>query len=248
MAQNVYDDAAFFDAYAGLPRSIDGLDAAPEWPALRAMLPPLGDLRVLDLGCGYGWFSRWAVDAGAASVLGVDVSEKMLDRAIADTDDERITYRRADLDRVVFDAGSSAEERFDLVYSSLTLHYLTDLDRLFGEVASTMATGDRFVYSVEHPIFTAPSSPAFVSDAVGHATWPLDQYFLRGERVTDWLAPGVVKHHRTIGDHVAALHGAGFAVTDLVEWCPSPSDLAEHPDWATELDRPMFLLLAATRR
>lgn len=47
------------------------------------MLPALQGKRVLDLGCGYDWFCRWAAEAGAARVLGVDVSEKMLAQANA---------------------------------------------------------------------------------------------------------------------------------------------------------------------
>ncbi len=85
MAQNIYDNDEFFAGYARLPRSVAGLDGAPEWPALRALLPDLRGCRVLDLGCGYGWFCRWAREAGAAAVLGIDVSEKMLARARADT-------------------------------------------------------------------------------------------------------------------------------------------------------------------
>jgi 2-polyprenyl-3-methyl-5-hydroxy-6-metoxy-1,4-benzoquinol methylase len=58
MTQNIYDDPGFFQGYSQMARSIDGLDAAPEWPALRAMLPPMQGLKVVDLGCGYGWFCR----------------------------------------------------------------------------------------------------------------------------------------------------------------------------------------------
>lgn len=68
-AQNIYDDSAFFSAYGTLPRSQHGLSAAPEWPELRRMVIdsklPLANSarsleghRVLDLGCGYGWFAR----------------------------------------------------------------------------------------------------------------------------------------------------------------------------------------------
>jgi 2-polyprenyl-3-methyl-5-hydroxy-6-metoxy-1,4-benzoquinol methylase len=60
MTQNIYDDEVFFVGYSQLPRSIHGLDGAPEWPALRSMLPAFAGHRVLDLGCGFGWFSRWA--------------------------------------------------------------------------------------------------------------------------------------------------------------------------------------------
>ena len=56
MAQNIYDNPAFFEGYAQLPRSVQGLDGAPEWPALKAMLPDLTGTSVIDLGCGYGWF------------------------------------------------------------------------------------------------------------------------------------------------------------------------------------------------
>ncbi|SEK15690.1 MULTISPECIES: hypothetical protein [unclassified Variovorax] len=50
MAQNIYDTAAFFEGYQQLPRSVHGLDGAPEWPALQALVPPLQGLRVVDLG------------------------------------------------------------------------------------------------------------------------------------------------------------------------------------------------------
>lgn len=60
MTQNIYDQKEFFEGYSQLPRSREGLEAAPEWPSLLAMLPELGGGKVLDLGCGFGWFCRWA--------------------------------------------------------------------------------------------------------------------------------------------------------------------------------------------
>ena len=83
MTQNIYDDEGFFVAYSGLRRSLEGLDGAPEWPTLRSMLPTMSGRRVVDLGCGFGWLSRWAAEAGGASVLGIDLSERMLARAVA---------------------------------------------------------------------------------------------------------------------------------------------------------------------
>ncbi|MGU0056368.1 hypothetical protein ACVXG7_14120 [Enterobacter hormaechei] len=66
MAQNIYDNPAFFEGYAQLPRSVQGLNGAPEWPALKAMLPDLTGKAVVDLGCGYGWFCRAARELGAS--------------------------------------------------------------------------------------------------------------------------------------------------------------------------------------
>jgi SAM-dependent methyltransferase len=242
VAQNIYDDEAFFAGYSALPRSISGLDAAPEWPTLRAMVEPVRGRRVIDLGCGFGWFCRWAADAGASSVHGVDLSERMLARARTETDDDRISYERADLDEVEL-----APASFDVAYSSLTLHYVADLQRLAAQVSRCLTAGGSFVFSVEHPIFTAPSAPRFVNDEDGVA-WRLDRYLDVGPRTTDWLAPGVIKQHRTIAAYLEALRQAALEVTDLVEWGPSPEQIAEHPDWAVETERPPFLLVAARRR
>ena len=242
MAQNIYDDEEFFVAYSGLPRSVEGLDGAPEWPTLRAMLPPIAGRRVVDLGCGFGWFSRWAAEAGALSVLGIDLSERMLARAAADTHDSVITYERHDLDTVELPANS-----FDVAYSSLALHYLADLDRFLATVHRALVAGGSFVFSIEHPIYSAPSKPDFVTDATGRLVWPLDHYLVEGPRTTDWLAPGVQKFHRTITTYFSSLQHAGFQVEELCEWGPTEEQIAEVPEWAVEIERPQFLLIGARR-
>ncbi len=252
MTQNIYDDEGFFQGYSQLPRSISGLDGAPEWPSLQSLLPDLRGRRVLDLGCGFGWFCRWAREAGAASVLGVDVSERMLARAKAETmgveamgaetKDPTISYLQADLEHLDLQPAS-----IDLAYSSLAFHYLENLGALLGRVQAALAPGGKLVFSVEHPIYTAPSNPGWSVDAAGHATWPVDGYLDEGRRSTDWLAKGVIKQHRMTGTYIDLLRQAGFTLTRLIEWAPSPEQIAEHPDWANERQRPFFLLVACDR-
>ena len=53
MTQNIYDNDEFFAGYARLPRSVEGLAGAPEWPALRRPLPELRGRNVLDLESRY---------------------------------------------------------------------------------------------------------------------------------------------------------------------------------------------------
>jgi SAM-dependent methyltransferase len=242
MAQNIYDTPEFFAAYSRLPRSVEGLAGAAEWPALRALLPDVRGLRIVDLGCGYGWFCRWARENGAAHVQGFDVSEKMLARARAMTSDPAIVYARADLDHLTLPAAA-----FDLAFSSLTLHYLSDLPRLLATVHRALVAGRHLVVSVEHPILTAPAEPGWLVDPAGRKRWPVDSYGNEGPRVTDWLAKGVVKQHRTLATYLNALVGAGFAIAHVEEWQPSDAQIVEHPEWREERDRPMFLLLSARR-
>ena len=242
MAHNIYDDDTFFAGYARLPRSVKGLAGMPEWPVLRALLPELRGRRVLDLGCGYGWFCRWAREAGAAQVVGIDLSEKMLARAGADTQDAAIAYRRADLETLALPPGG-----FDLVYSALAFHYIADFDRLAAQMHAALAAGGSLVCSVEHPIYSAPAEPKWSVNAAGQKTWPVDHYLEEGPRSTDWLAKGVIKQHRTIGTYVNTLLRAGFALSHLEEWGPTEAQIAAQPSLADERQRPMFLLLAARR-
>ncbi|MBS0524288.1 MAG: class I SAM-dependent methyltransferase [Proteobacteria bacterium] len=226
MTQNIYDDAGFFAGYSQLRRSVDGLGGAPEWPTLQSMLPALTGKGVVDLGCGFGWFCRWARDAGAASVLGLDVSANMLARARETASDAAIAYRQADLETLDLPAAS-----FDLAYSSLTLHYLEKLAELFATVHRALVPDGRFVFSAEHPLYTEPGP----------------DYLDEGPRTSDWLAKGVVKQHRTLATYLNLLIDAGFTVRRVEEWGPTRAEIAAHPEWKIDHRRPSFLLVSAAR-
>nr|CAD19079.1 methyl transferase [Stigmatella aurantiaca Sg a15] len=242
MSQNIYDDPSFFESYSQLARSLKGLAGAPEWPALRALLPDVKDLRVVDLGCGFGWFCRWARKNDAAHVLGLDLSEKMLTRAKAETSGDAITYQQADLERLVLPEGA-----FDLAFSSLAIHYVEELEPLLATVHRGLTPGGWFVFSIEHPIFMASRQPEWMTGPEGHRTWPVDSYQLEGKRTTHWLAEEVVKYHRTLGTTLNALLEQGFTLRHIEEWGPTDAQLSAHPELAEERDRPMFLLVSAQR-
>jgi ubiquinone/menaquinone biosynthesis C-methylase UbiE len=242
MTQNIYDNPEFFAGYSRLDRSVLGLDGAAEWPALRAMLPDIRGRDIADLGCGFGWFCRWARAHGAAHVLGLDVSENMLARAREETADETIGYERADLERFELPPAS-----FGLVYSSLALHYVVHLDRLLKTVHAALAPRGDLVFSVEHPIYTAPSNPGWVTDAEGRKTWPLDGYLIEGPRDTDWLSKRVIKQHRTVGHYLNALLRHGFAISHVEEWGPDDGQIEAQKALVDERQRPPFLLVSARR-
>lgn len=242
MAQNIYDQADFFIGYSRLGRSVHGLAGAAEWPAIRALLPDLAGKRIVDLGCGFGWFVRWAKEQGAGEVLGLDLSEKMIARARAETTAPGVDYRIADLEQLELPAAS-----FDFAYSSLAFHYIEDFGRLVRTVHRALVPGAGFVFTVEHPIYMAPSRPGWSIGADGQRTWPIDRYAVEGLRTTDWLAKGVVKQHRTLGTTVNTLIGSGFSIRHLQEWAPTPQQIAEVPDLARERDRPMILIVSAER-
>ena len=238
--RSYYDDPVFFEKYAQMGRSQHGLSAAGEWPALQAMLPDFSGKRVLDMGCGYGWHCEYAVQQGAGSVVGVDLSWRMLDEAVAHRSHPRIEYRCAAIEELTFAPGS-----FDIVISSLALHYVADFAAVAHNVRRMLAPGGHFVFSVEHPIFTAEGSQDWIYDENGVILhFPVDNYAYEGPRDAVFLGERMRKYHRTLTTYVSALLAAGFVITGLREPEP-PAHLLDIPGMKDEFRRPMMLILSA---
>ncbi|WP_202303883.1 class I SAM-dependent methyltransferase [Dryocola clanedunensis] len=242
MTQNIYDNPAFFAGYATLDRSIKGLDGAPEWATMQKLLPELKGKNVVDLGCGYGWFCRYARDQGAAEVLGLDVSVKMLEKAQEMTSGNGIVYRREDLEQLQLPAAS-----VDLFYSSLALHYLENIPTLFSTIFDALVPGGRLVFSAEHPIYTAALHQGWLADQTGQKSWPVNHYQQEGERISNWFADGVKKQHRKLATWINALIASGFVIEKLDEWGPDAEQIAANPALDEEKERPMIFLLSARK-
>lgn len=226
----LYDDPDFLHGYRELRRTGLGINEALEIPALAAALPPVEGARVLDLGCGEGGTAVRLAESGAAEVLAVDASEQMLAAAVPHP---RVRYERADL--AVLDLPPRSA---DLVVSSMALHYVEDFDALVARVARWLGASGAFVFTMEHPIMTAPLVAA---DCV------VDDYADEGRRERTWFVEGVVKYHRTIGTIVAILRRHGFRLDLIDEPLPTPEQVAAHPHLAIHRRRPPVLLVAATR-
>ncbi|QNL51892.1 class I SAM-dependent methyltransferase [Olivibacter sp. SDN3] len=243
MKENKYDDFSFFEQYGKMSRSQKGLDAAGEWHVLKGMLPDFKEKKVLDLGCGYGWHCRYAIEKGAKSVVGIDLSEKMLQKAKKINQLDGIIYKRMALEDVQF-----TPEIFDVIFSSLTFHYIQSYDMLIGNIYQWLKAGGRFVFSVEHPVFTSKDSQDWVYDAAGNKShWAVDSYFFEGERNTLFLGERVLKYHRTVGTYLNVLLKKGFKIVEVKEPVPSDEMLKNIPEMKDELRRPMMLLISTEK-
>lgn len=244
MKQNKYDDPKFFSAYEQMSRSVKGLEAAGEWHVLQALMPCLKNKRVLDLGCGFGWHCRYAREEQASSVVGVDLSEKMLQKAREKTDDSLISYMKMPIEDIDFPDAS-----FDVVISSLALHYIKSFAAICQKVHACLAPGGRFLFSVEHPIFTCLSAQDWFYDEKGNRLhWPVDDYQAEGVRETTFLTENVIKYHRTISTYINDLIEAGFTIKAVKEPLPSDEMLKANPEMEDEARRPMFLIISAEKR
>ena len=243
MKENKYDNEEFFKKYGEMSRSKNGLAGAGEWSELKKILPDFKDCRVLDLGCGYGWHCLYAADHGASSVLGVDISEKMLQVAREKNNHERITYEKSAMEDLSF-----AENSFDVVISSLAFHYIKDFSLLAKNISSWIKSGGYFVFSVEHPVFTAYGTQDWCYDEEGNILhFPVDNYYYEGQREAVFLGEKVTKYHRTLTTYVNALLQNDFSIEHIIEPQP-PLDMLHIPGMKDEMRRPMMLLMAARKK
>lgn len=243
MKENKYDDELFFDAYSRFPRSVEGLSAAGEWHELQKLMPDFSGKRVLDIGCGFGWHCIYAAENGAASVLGIDLSEKMLETAREKTSFDTVRYQRLAMEDMDFPEGS-----FDVAISSLAFHYTPDFGGICERVSRFLTPGGDFVFSVEHPVFTAfGTQDWFYGPGKSPMHWPVDRYFDEGRRDAVFLGQEVTKYHKTLTTYLHTLIQHGFMITGIVEPKPAEHLLDAVPGMRDELRRPMMLLVSAKK-
>lgn len=240
MKENKYDDDVFFEKYSHMDRSKKGLAGAGEWETLKKMLPNFRGKRILDLGCGYGWHCQYAMEQGAESVVGIDISKKMLEKAIEKNKYEQVKYIHQPIEDINF-----PEDFFDCVISSLAFHYVVSFEDVVKTVKRCIKSGGDFVFSVEHPVFTAYGTQDWIYDNEGNIShFPVDNYYIEGERKAIFLGEEVTKYHKTLTTYLNTLLKNGFMITGIEEPQP-PKHMLDIPGMKDELRRPMMLIVSA---
>ena len=245
MEQNIFDNEAFFEGYRALREREDNLNVLLEQPAMRRLLPEMTGKSVLDLGCGYGHNCLDFVKRGAKEVVGVDISEKMLDVAKTESAHEKIQY----INMSMTDIGS-LEQGFDVIYSSLAFHYVEDFAGFARDIFEVMNSGGWLLFSQEHPIETATvdGKDHFNCNEKGQrVSYTFSDYNRPGKRVVSWFVDGVVKYHRPLGAIITALAKAGFVIDTVEEPVPEEWAVNRRPSLSGEFIRSNFLIIRARK-
>ncbi|WP_067697467.1 class I SAM-dependent methyltransferase [Nocardia jejuensis] len=184
------------------------------------LLGDVTDKRILEIGCGSAPCSRWLASHGAHPV-GLDISRQMLERGVAAmaAGGPRVPLVQAGAEELPFGDAS-----FDHACSAFGgVPFVADSARVMSEVARVLKPGGRWVFSVNHPmrwIFPDDPGPEGLRATIPYFDrTPYVELDAEGE-------PTYVEHHRTIGDRVREIVGAGLILTDIIE-----------PDWPEWLDR-----------
>lgn len=227
-----YDSIA--DTYAGR------IDEAPynafyERPAMFGAMPSVAGARILDAGCGNGWYAEQLLSRGA-DVDAIDASLSMVEHARKrlahqlTTGQGRLSIQHADLmNELPF-----GDARFDGIVSPLVLHYIADWRPTLREFRRVLKRDGWLLFSTHHPanemVLFAPENYFKVEHIID--TW-------------EWLGK-VEFYRRPLMEISSSLADAGFVIERLVEPMPTDEFRAAKPQSYGELLRnPAFLIVLA---
>lgn len=233
-----------YDKLAGdYERHVDsqsGHNAYYERPAMLKVLPAdMEQMTVLDAGCAAGWYTEQFIIRGAR-VTAVDLSPAMVEACKRRVGNEATVFACDITEDLPFE-----DEAFDLIVSSLTLHYIEDWTPTFREFQRVLKPGGSLIFSVHHPFMD-----------VKHYDRP--DYFARELLTEVWnkqeSGPVEVTFYRRPIQEIINVTSSRFRIEQIVE--PQPSlahkDNPEAAEWVAKwfdrlMTNPHFLIVKANK-
>ena len=212
-------------------------------PVFKKMIGDVQGLRLLDMACGEGYFSRFYAKAGA-DVTGIDISESQI--AAAQAEESRtplgIQYQRADASIM----NNIESESFDIVISSMALMDIENYEGAIMQAARVLKPGGRFVFILIHPCF-GWSRRGYDGETFVEWEWrkledgsrephylKIFDYFTNHSYKKRWLddegheVSVTTQFHRTLTDYMKTLRKNGFVVSQIEEPRPVEGKLEPH--------------------
>ncbi|MCR4650462.1 MAG: methyltransferase domain-containing protein [Lachnospiraceae bacterium] len=189
-------------------------------------------------------FTIWQV-IGASKVVGIDISEKMLEVAKKEHSNPAITYMLLPIEDI-----EEVEGKFDVVISSLAFHYVEDFEGVVKKIYDKLDTDGSFIFSQENPIGTTYCGgiPRWTKDENGKKIYAnLANYAREGERESEWFVEGIKKYHRMFSTIINTLTENGFIIEKMIEPIPTDEILERFPDQEDIFHKPDFLLIKAKK-
>ena len=226
--QNIYDNDRFYEYFKNQRMNDINFNDVVETPIINQMLPPLEGKRVLDIGCGMGQHAKQYANSGALSVLGIDISEKMLGYAKENNSADNIIYRQ-----MAFEDLDQLNERFDVITSSLAFDYVEDFSKLMKTIFDLLDENGVCVFSMSHPISTAYDGvyDRYTRTAEGERLYAnLHNYGIEGVRHIHWIVDDYEVYHRKISTLINDIANAGFIIEKCQESKLPEVIIKKHPD------------------
>ncbi|OOH89846.1 SAM-dependent methyltransferase [Pasteurellaceae bacterium 15-036681] len=250
MKKSIYDTPIFFERYLKLRENPISLNEVVEKPTMFSLLPDLNGKKVLDLGCGAGGHLLHYLSLGAEQVVGLDLSQSMIEQA-------KVDFAKNNIDPTAYNfyclsmeqLAEIQESEFDVITSSFAFHYVEDFPQLLSDISAKLVANGTLIFSQEHPITTChKTGDRWEKDQnKQQVAYRLNHYREEGLRERNWFQQSFKTYHRTIATILNNLIQAEF----MIEQVKEPM-LAEQPEWHNEfkdlLHRPPLLFIKTVKK
>jgi ubiquinone/menaquinone biosynthesis C-methylase UbiE len=217
-------------------------------PNLLRVLGIKPGMKLIDIACGQGFFSREFANAGA-EVVGSDIAQSLIAQA-KKLSGKTVQYYVAPADNLNF----TKSEVFDAATIVLAVQNIKDIEGAFKEAKRVLKPGGRLVMVLMHPAFRIPQHTSWGFDDVANAQYRRVDAYLSAQKSELLVHPGkqgsakTISYHRSLQDFSKALFKTGFAITRLEEWISHKQSQKGPRQKAEDTARkefPLFLMIEA---
>ena len=218
-------------------------------PNLMRILDPKQGIRVLDVGCGEGYFTR-LIDKSGAYVEGLDIAKELIAKAKHASPD--ISYHVASAENMAIIKSGY----FDAMTCVLALQNMERLDAVIKECARVLKPKGRAIFVLNHPAFRIPKRTSWGWDDAGKVQFRRVDGYLSQSRASIDMAPGkqtganTWSFHRSMQDYMKVFAANGFAITRLEEWISHKKSEKGPRSEAEDTSRkefPLFMCIELTK-
>ena len=238
------------DWYDGVVQSDDSYQKTLILPNLMRVMAVKKGEKILDVGCGQGFFAKEFNKTGAI-VCGTDISPELIEKA-KKSSPKLINY-------FVSDAGNLLNlenESFDKVTAILSIQNIENLERAFSEASRVIKHGGKFFIVINHPGFRVPKKSSWGFDEANKIQFRRVEEYMSSSTIEINMHPGIkdsentVSFHRSLATYFSAFKKTGFCILDIEEWVSNKKSQEGPRQKAEDKARreiPLFMLIEAQK-
>ena len=216
-------------------------------PNMLRLLDIKKGMRMLDVACGQGFFTRKFAAAGA-NIVGADISKELTDQAKKRS--PNIAFHASPAHLLPFAKDASV----DAVTIILAIQNIENITDVFKEINRVLVPGGRLLMVLNHPLYRVPKRSSWGFDEAAKVQFRRIDGYLSARTAPILMHPGqkeseaTISYHRSLQDFFKALSKNGFAVSRLEEWISHKKSGAGPRQVAEDTARkeiPLFMMLEA---
>lgn len=226
-------------------------------PNLLKRLGEIKNKKIVDIGCGQGFFCRILAKHNA-NVIGIDLSKKLIDIAKQYPSSKNLEYYVANSEDLSFLEKNS----FDYAISILSIGNIRNIEKTFEEIYKILKQNGKFIFVIIHPCFRIPRQSSWEYEQDSKIQYRrIHRYFSEME-IPIITHPGKVKNQDKIYDHdyslmfhrplqtlFKSLIKKNFLISDLEEWCSNKKSYGKKAkaENRARQEIPLFLMIEAIK-